>query len=173
MFVSLLKVAGCRPRENIDGVPHQCSRADSRLLRGISTGECAVALTTLSPALPNRFLQLPWWEGCTLDEWRSWRVLACVRRVQRAWQVPKAAKPHPTDALLGDGLMGCFTPLSKVMGGDDAVRQRPLGAVVCNLLPAASADARSSDDDIAFEGPYYLDDKYVLWMGRHLRCSVI
>ena len=105
------------PRENIDGVPHQCSRADSRLLRGISTGECAVALTTLSPALPNRFLQLPWWEGCTLDEWRSWRVLACVRRVQRAWQVPKAAKPHPTDDLLGDGLMGCFTPLSKVMGG--------------------------------------------------------
>ena len=46
------KVAGCRPRENNDGVlrpchlfwgrsgypSHQCSRADSRLLRGIATG---------------------------------------------------------------------------------------------------------------------------------------
>ena len=43
--------------------------------------------------------------------------------------------------------MGC--PPSPFEGGDEAIHQRPLGAVA-SLLPSASADGRSSDDVIAF-----------------------
>ena len=90
-----------RPRENTDGAPHQCSRADSRSLRGISTGHSSPVKPNLVPDCNlqrrhrNRLVQ-----HC--PRWRAVDVTPYPRAVVKGVRVPILVKinQHPDVLLL-------------------------------------------------------------------------